>query len=137
MHARELKIKVNYIIRLQRGEDVIEAVTRFCDEHDICSGSCYGIGACDEAELGSYSVATKEYTKKQFSGEHEITSLTGIISDTKIHVHANISDENFNAHGGHVNSMRISATCEIYLIAGKEPISRKPDNETGLELLDI
>ena len=127
----------NYILRLNRGEDVIIELTKFCQTNKIFSGSFYGIGACDRAELGSYSVETKKYIKKAFTGEHEIAPLTGIISDKKIHAHAVIGDEEFNAHAGHVNSMRISATCEIHLSAGEEAIYRKHDDETGLELLDI
>jgi uncharacterized protein len=127
----------NYIIRIVRGEDVIEKMTKFCQKNNIFSGSFTGIGACDEVELGSYSVETKKYIKKQFKGEFEIANLTGIISDKKIHVHATIGDESFNAYTGHVNSMRISATCEIYLTSGEKSISRKLDDETGLELIDI
>ena len=126
-----------FIIRIQRGEDIIAEITKFCDENNIRSGSFSGIGACDKAELGSYSVETKEYSKKTFDGEHEITSLYGIISDTKIHTHTTIADEDFNVYGGHVNLMIVSATCEIHLFAGEEPISRKLDDETGLELMDI
>jgi len=137
MNSKQINSSVNYIIRIQRGEDIIQEVTKFCDENNIGSGSFTGIGACTKAELGSYSVETKEYSKKTFEHEHEITSLTGIISDTKIHVHANISDENFNVFGGHVDLMIVSATCEIHLNTGEESISRKLDEETGLELMDI
>jgi len=129
--------KQHHILRIVRGEDIVEQITSFCKDHGIQSGSLRGIGACDEAELGAYSVETKEYLKKVFSGEHEITVLIGIVSDTKVHLHATISDESFNAFGGHVNRMRVSATCEIHLISGEESISRAPDEETGLELLDF
>ena len=137
MNYKQITQSKQFIIRIQRGEDIIKEITKFCNENNIRSGSLCGIGACDKAELGSYSVETKQYSKKEFTDEHEITSLTGIISDTKIHVHATITDENFNTFGGHVNSMIVSATCEIHLIANEESISREKDDETGLELLKI
>lgn len=137
MHYTQITPSHHYIIRVRRGEDIIQEVAKFCADNNIKSGSFQGIGACDSAELGSYSVETKQYATKTFTGEHEIISLIGIISDTKIHTHATIADEAFQAHGGHVNAMRVSATCEIHLIAAEESIPRKHDNETGLELLDI
>ncbi len=109
----------------------------FCKENNIKSGSFHGIGACGHAELGFYRVKTKNYTTKEFKGDHEITTLIGTISDKKIHAHATIAAENTHVHGGHVNKMIISATCEIHLIAGKETLNRKMDDEVGLELLDI
>ena len=137
MKHKKITKKTDHIIRIQKGEDVIIEVTKFCKENNIKSGAFTGIGACEKAELGSYSVKTKQYSKKTFEGEHEITSLTGIISNTKIHAHANISDEDFHVFGGHVDLMIVSATCEIHLIAGEEAVSRKLDEETGLELMDI
>ncbi len=132
-----LKSTKHYIIQIQRGEDVIKQLAKFCDENNINSGSLHGIGACDKTELGAYSVNKKEYDKKEFKGEHEITSLVGVVSNKKIHAHATIADSQFQTHGGHINSMRVSATCEIHLIAGEKSIPRKHDEETGLELLHI
>ncbi len=137
MFAKKITPKEHYIIRIVRGEDVVEHITAFCKENNIFSGSFHGIGACDYTALGAYSVETKEYVEEVFEGEHEIASLTGTITDTKVHIHAVISDEACKAFAGHVNKMRVSATCEIHLIAGEEAISRKPDEVTGLELMDV
>lgn len=137
MKHKKLTSKQNYIIRIPRGEDVIENIKKFCEKNKIFAGSFFGIGACDLAELGSYSVKTKKYTKKEFKGEYEITSILGIISDKKIHAHANIVDSKFKSFGGHVNKMQVSATCEIHLIACKGTLKRKLDKQIGLELLDL
>lgn len=112
-------------------------LTQFCQDNKIFSGSFYGLGACGEAELAHYSVETKEYSKQTFTGEHEVTNLTGIITDKKIHVHATIADNQFQTQAGHLVRMVISGACEIHLTAGEETIGRVKDEETGLELLDL
>jgi len=128
---------MHFIVRVNRGEDVLAALTRFCQEHKIYSGSIHGIGAADEIELAHYSVETKKYTSKTFTGEHEVANLSGIITDKKVHIHATIANNQFETFAGHLSRMRISGACEIHLFAGEEPIGRVKDEETGLELLDI
>ena len=137
MHYKKIALSNHYIIRINRGEEVITELTKFCQENKIFSGSFYGIGACSEAELAHYSVETKQYSKQTFTGEHEVTSLIGIITDKKIHIHATIADNKFQAQAGHLSRMVISGACEIHLLSGAESISRLPDDETGLELLDL
>lgn len=137
MQTEPLIIKQHYLIRINRGEEILAELTKFCQENNIFSGSFYGLGACGEAELGHYSVETKQYSKQVFTGEFEVTNLTGIITDKKIHVHATMADNKFQTHAGHLARMVISGACEIHLFADAEPVSRKHDEETGLELLNI
>jgi len=137
MKYTEIKPGRAYLVSIKRGEEVIGQMTKFCLDHGIFSGSFHGLAACSEAELAHYSVADKQYSKQAFSGEFEVTNLTGIITDKKIHVHATIADNKFQAFSGHLAKMVISGACEIHLFAGSDPVSRKLDEETGLELLNI
>ncbi|MEK7523770.1 MAG: PPC domain-containing DNA-binding protein [Patescibacteria group bacterium] len=137
MKHKILTHRDSYLIRINRGEEVIEELTNFCKTQNIASGALTGIGAADEIELGHYSVETKEYSKKTFHGEHEVTSLIGIITDNKVHIHATIADNQFNTFAGHLARMKISGACEIWLTAGEEAVSRVKDDETRLELLGI
>jgi len=126
-----------YLIRIDRGEEVVEQLTAFCRDNNIHSGSLHGIGASDKIELAHYSVKTKEYSRKTYTGEHEITNVTGVITDDKIHLHATIANSSFETAAGHLVAMQISGACEIRLFAGKEAIKRTYNDETGLELLDV
>src|SRR3989338_172332 len=133
MHTKHLTPVKHFIIRINRGEEILNSLTKFCSENKIYSGSLTGIGAAGEIDLAHYSVKTKQYSKKTFTGEHEVTSLIGIITDKKIHIHATIADNKFQAQAGHLSRMVISGACEIHLLSGAESISRLPDDETGLE----
>lgn len=127
----------SFILRLSRGEEVIGTLTDFCQQNKIFSGSFSGLGAADSIELAHYSVKTKEYTHKIFTGEHEVATITGIITSDKVHVHATIANNTFVSYAGHLAKMVISGACEIHLFAGEESIGRTLDPEIGLQVLDV
>lgn len=137
MKSKLITPKQHYLIRISRGEEVLAELTKFCQEHSIFSGSFHGIGAADEIELAHYRVETKEYSRRTFTGEHEVANLTGIITDKKVHIHATIANTTFETFAGHLSRMHISGACEIHLITGEESVGRVKDAETGLELLDL
>ena len=51
-----------------------------------------------------------------------------------LHLHATFCDANMQAHGGHVNELYISATCEMVLRLLPGQVDRRPDYVTGLTL---
>lgn len=137
MNYKQITPSKQYIIRINKGDEVITVLSSFCQNNNIFSGSFYGLGACNKAELGHYSVTTKQYSKQLFVGEFEVTNLTGIISDKKIHIHATMANNKFQTFAGHLTKMIISGAGEIHLLAGSEPIGRQLDEATGLELLNL
>lgn len=130
-----------YIIRLDRGEKIIESLNRFGTENKVKLGYFFGIGALDEAELAHYTVENKKYTAKKFSQPLEIISMLGNITamDRKayLHCHIALSDEKMRSIAGHLKEGRISATCEIFLVELIGSVSRKYDGITGLNLMEI
>lgn len=130
-----------YIIRLERGEKIIESVKSFCTKNNIKCGYFFGIGALDEAELAHYIVDNKKYTSRVFKQPLEITNLTGNITSMQnevyLHCHITLGDEKMRAISGHLKEGTIAATCEIILVKLDTEINRKHDDFIGLNLLDI
>lgn len=127
-----------YIIRLDRGEKVIETLTRFCEKRKVRFAHFQGIGTCRRAELGFFQMEKGRYKFKKLPGDYEITSLTGNVSplDGKpfIHAHIVISGSDFLARGGHLKEAEVLATCEIVLCPLPAALVRKPDPGSGLNL---
>ena len=128
-----------YVVRLDKGEEIVQTVTKFCREEGISLGQISGIGAIEKMEIGYFQVSTKEYHTKTLEGDMEILGLSGNIStmkgDTYIHFHIVISDENLNSFGGHLNSAVISATGEIIIDVIEGSIDREFNEEIGLNLI--
>lgn len=131
----------HYVVRIDKGEEVLEQLTILCDKENIKVGEIKGIGASNKIEIGLFNTLTKEYKTSIKEGMFEITSLLGNISvkdnNTYLHAHINFSDESLNVYGGHLVKCYISATCEIVVTVLNGNIGRKFNNEIGLNLFDF
>ncbi len=127
-----------YVLRLERGEEVVTSLKEFCKKEDIKLGSIDGLGACDHLEVCVYDVVNKVFHRHTFDEVMEVTNLHGNIStmdgETYLHLHITAADENLNAHGGHLSACRISATAEIFVRRLDGIVERKKDDVTGLNL---
>lgn len=135
------QINDKHIIKLEKGEKIIETLTEFLKKKSIKSGYFFGIGAVSKAEIAHFNLDTKEYSYKTFNEPLEIISLLGNIStlDNKIiiHSHITLSDPEMKVYGGHLKEATISATCEIILTKINKEIKRALDRTTNLNLLEI
>lgn len=135
------KFNDTYVIRLNKGEEVIESLKNLCRDEDIKLAEITGLGASDFVEIGVFNIYTKEYNTKVFEGMFEITSLVGNVTrkdgEVYLHIHINFGDEEGLVKGGHLVKSRISATSEIILRKIDGEVGRKLDEEIGLNLLNF
>lgn len=131
----------SYIVRIDRGEDVMAKLAEFARETDIGSATITGIGAASEVELGIYSAEISAYKHYTYKGDLEIISLTGNITKKDgayhVHLHSVVSDGKSVTVGGHVERCIIVGTSELRVQMLEKTYSRKLDEETGLHILDI
>lgn len=131
----------HYVVRIDRGEEVVSSLYHLCKEEKITAGEVVGLGAADHVSVGLYNVAEQKYHAKSFDGEMEITSLIGNISVMNgapyLHIHINVCDPDMNIHGGHLTECRISATSELMVTVLDGTVGRKQDSVTGLNIYDF
>ncbi len=129
------------VVRVDRGELLIEALDEVCRTFSVRCASVSGIGATDSFVCGVFNIQTKEYKELKFTGTYEILSLCGNITcmngSPYIHIHITAGDEECKCIGGHLKQARISATCEIILSLIDSAVERFRDESTGLNILDI
>ncbi len=130
-----------YVIRMDRGEEIVSTLAALCEQENIRLASVEAIGAVDRALVGLYDVGEKEYHKREFREPMELTSLLGTVTEKDgkpyLHLHATLCDANMQTHGGHVNELYISATCEMILRLIPGEVGRRPDEDTGLNLFQF
>lgn len=135
------RLNNKYIIRLERGEEIVESLKKLCKNEKIQLGRITGLGAVSNVEIGYFELKKKEYHSKRISGDLEILNLNGNITsmngDIYLHLHITISDEELHAFGGHLNSATISATGEIIIDVIEGEVDRYFNDETGLNLLSL
>ena len=114
------KVGNKYFLRLETHEEFMRELKKFCSENSIQSATISALGAVNSITLGFYNTLTKEYQEKSFHTSLELTSAIGRIfkletGEYDIHIHANVSDKDFRAYGGHLFRAIVSKTVEIII----------------------
>ena len=127
-----------YIVRIDKGEEVLTSIIKFCKNERIKLGQITGLGATDKITIGLFNPIEKLYKKTEFIGPMEITSFVGNISskndEVYLHCHINICDENMNVFGGHLNECHISLTGEFVITVIDGQVERELNPSIGLNL---
>jgi uncharacterized protein len=135
------KFRTYYVLRLEKGEEIIKTLVEFAAIKKIKGGFLFGLGAAKELTLGCYDLEKKAYIRRFFPGDWEIANLVGNIAwlgdEPILHLHVVIGSSNFNTFSGHLFSGTVSATCEIFVLSLESKLKRSKDFTVGLNLLDI
>ena len=129
--------------RVPKGEDLLQWITRLCEEKMVESGVLSFIGAVSSASLLFYDQARKEYLPlAPVTEPMEIVSGSGNVSlrDGKPFVHAHIilSSRDGVCIGGHLSTGATVFACEFSIIRLEgSALVREHDEETGLWLWRI
>ncbi|MFO7677624.1 MAG: PPC domain-containing DNA-binding protein [Thermoplasmatota archaeon] len=139
MKYKQLGNKI--ILRIDKGEEIVQSLTSLCRNMNIKAGTITGIGATNKATIGIFKTETKQFISTEFVGDYEITALNGNITTMNnkvyLHIHLSIGDINHQLFGGHLTSAFVSATFEGIIDIINHPIQRVYDSETRLNLLEI
>lgn len=127
-----------YLLVLNKGEEIVSALTQFATETNLTCASVSGIGATDDAEMGVFDTFEKQYYTKQIRAMTEITGLNGNVTqkDGKpyVHLHATLATM-FDVVGGHLTKAVVSATAELFVTAYPIATNRQFDSAIGINLL--
>ena len=128
-----------YIVRVDKGEEIVEKLTELAETEDISLANVSGIGATNKCTIGLFAVEEKKYHSKEYTGDFEIAPLTGNISTMNgkkyLHLHINIGDKDNKSFSGHLNSAIVSATFECIIDVIEGNIDREKNEEIGLNLI--
>ncbi|MBM7866299.1 DUF296 domain-containing protein [Heliobacterium gestii] len=137
MHYRRLGSK--WLVRLDRGDEIVTSLKELVKKEGIRLGAVSGIGAVGRATIGLFESATKQYHSREVTGDMEIASLTGNISELNgeayLHLHITLTDATNAAFGGHLSAATISCTGEIIIDGMEGQADRAFSEEIGLNLL--
>ncbi|MBI4642209.1 MAG: DNA-binding protein [Deltaproteobacteria bacterium] len=126
--------------RLAKGDDLLQALEKFCQEQNITLGEVRALGAVTRARVGFYNQEERKYYFLDLDQPLEILALVGNISlkDGKpmVHAHVTLADAEGRAWGGHLTEGTPVFACEFALheYLADKPLARQNDPETGLML---
>ena len=127
-----------YMVRIDVGEEIMETLMNLCEAEDIRLAQVDAIGASERAVLGVYDLEHQCYCRNELIGIMEITSLSGNITQMNgrpyIHLHTTVTGDDQKVHGGHVISMRVGMTCEMFVRVLDGDVTRERDANLGINL---
>src|SRR3989304_5546653 len=93
-----------YLLRLEKGEEVFKVLENFCRKQRIKSGWLWMIGALENPTVAYFDLQRRKYIEKHLAGVFELVSGLGNASwlgkKPIFHIHAALSDRNYKAYGG-------------------------------------
>ena len=132
------KFDKTYIVRIDRGEEILEQVRELALKEGIRLASVQALGAVNEFTVGVFRPGEKRYDAYVFQGDYEIVSLTGTINTMDggfyTHLHMSAGDETGHVFGGHLNRAVVSAVCEMVVTEIPGSVDRAFNEEVGLNL---
>jgi predicted DNA-binding protein with PD1-like motif len=130
-----------YFLVLDRGDEVLEAITRFATETGVRAAGFTGIGAVGQLTLGFYDLEKQAYERRSWNEDLEVASLTGNLAVVDggpfPHVHGVFGLRDFSAVAGHVFEAAVSVTLELSVVTAPEAINRSPVDFCDLKLIEL
>ncbi|MBS7009487.1 PPC domain-containing DNA-binding protein [Anaerostipes sp.] len=128
----------HYVIRLEKGEEIVAKMKELCEKENVKLASLSGIGAVNKVTAGLFKTKEKKYVSKTYEEDMEIVSLGGNVScmngETYLHFHISVANEAGEVRGGHLTEAYISATGELILTEIEGSADREYSEEIGLNL---
>jgi uncharacterized protein len=130
-----------FVVVLETGEEVLECLLEFAQEHRLSAAEFSGLGALSDCVLGYFDWQKKDYQRIPVSEQVEVLNLTGNVAlsegEPKLHPHIVVGKADGSAHGGHLLEGRVRPTLEVVVTESPVHLQRRSDPETGLPLLSL
>ncbi|MBR2582771.1 MAG: DNA-binding protein [Oscillospiraceae bacterium] len=129
------------VARIDRGEEILTELKKIALAEKIRLGHISALGAVGDFTVGVFHTAEKQYCANRFTGDWEIVSLVGNITQMNgeyyAHLHMSAGGTDGVVVGGHLNSATVSATCEMFITVLDGAVERRYDAEIGLNLFEF
>ncbi|MFP5263147.1 MAG: PPC domain-containing DNA-binding protein [Blastocatellia bacterium] len=138
-----MKIKrteTGFLVVLDVGDEVMDSLKKLAAAERIGMASLTAIGAVRDVVLGYLDLSRKEYLKREFGADSmELIAMTGNLGllngEPVAHCHAVVGDREMRVYGGHLFEASASVTVEIFLRVYEGEITRRPDPDSGANLI--
>lgn len=130
-----------YALVFDSGDEVMEILKTFSNEHCLKAAHFTAIGAFSKVELGYFDFGIKDYKHIPVNEQVEVLSLIGDVAlygdESKVHAHVVLGKADGMAMGGHLLKATVHPTLELILEESPGYLQRRIDRETGLPLIEI
>lgn len=129
-----------FALILETGEETAEAVLAFARKEQLGAAQITGIGAFERVMLKYFDWEAKDYRDIPVNEQVEVASLIGDIGigpddAPALHIHLVVGKRDGTAMAGHLGSGHVRPTLELLVTESPSHLCRRPDPDTGLNLI--
>jgi hypothetical protein len=130
-----------YVLVLSQGDQVLAAIAAFADEHHVVDAHFSAIGGVRDPEVAWFDEGRKQFKAMTLHEQMEVLLLSGDITlgadgQPVVHAHVALARSDGQSWGGHLVEATASPTLELYVTTYPEPLRKRLDPTTGLQLID-
>jgi predicted DNA-binding protein with PD1-like motif len=129
-----------YTVIFYKGDEVLSGLTDFAIQHKIEDAHFTAIGAVSGGTLAWLDPTNKIYHRISVAEQVEVLSLIGDVATFNgkpvVHMHVVLGKPNGNTIGGHVFELNVNPTLEVFVTVNATPLRKKPDDASGMKLID-
>ena len=127
------------VLRIQKGEEILDTIKAVCEQEKVALAEVSGIGAVNDVTLGVFNSKKFVYESTRYTGDMEIVSCMGNVTqkDGEVYLHLHMAVANATkgvVYAGHLNDAKISLTGEFILRIIDGRVEREYSPEVGLNL---
>lgn len=130
---------VAWALIFRTGDEVMGLLREHARKTGLRAAHFTALGAFQETTLAYFDWERKEYDEIPVEEQVEVTSLTGNIGvldgEPMIHAHCVLGRPDGSAITGHLVDGTVRPTLELFLYAYDAELRRRPDEESGLDLI--
>jgi hypothetical protein len=130
-----------YVLVLYQGDQVQAAIAAFAHDQHVVDAHFSAIGAVRDPEVAWFDDSRKEFKAMSLHEQMEVLTLSGDITlgvdgQPVVHTHLVLARSDGQSWGGHLIEATVSPTLELYVTTYPEPLRKRIDPATGLQLID-
>jgi hypothetical protein len=130
-----------YALVLSQGDQVQAAIAAFASDHHVVDAHFSAIGAVRDPEVAWFDESRKQFKAMALREQMEVLTLSGDITlgvdgQPTVHTHLALARSDGEAWGGHLIEATASPTLELYITTYPEPLHKRLDPATDLQLID-
>jgi hypothetical protein len=138
---------VTYVVVLDQGEEAVSALTDWAASEGISAAQVTAVGAFEQAVVGWFDRAAKDYRRITVGQQCEVLSLIGDIAigpggddeaeRSQPHLHAVLGLSDGTTRGGHLLEGRVWPTLEMVVREAPAQLRKTIRPDIGLALIDL
>jgi uncharacterized protein len=138
---------VTYVVVLDQGEEAVSALTDWAASEGISAAQVTAVGAFEQAVVGWFDRAAKDYRRITVGRQCEVLSLIGDIAigpggdgeaeQSQPHLHTVLGLSDGSTRGGHLLEGHVWPTLEVMVREAPAQLRKTLRPDIGLALIDL